>query len=218
MYSIQKEADMGINEIEDGITKAIIAATTNVFSTMLMLDLDTGESFVKDERHVSTDLISSIHFFGEKYMGKIAIFASGSSACHISSAMVGDVNTVVSDEVKDCIGEIVNMIAGGAKVTLYDTLGDIHLLTPWIISGRHLTIASPEGGNNDCLAIDSQAQFSWIMTKFSFKHGTFLVGVQPSRTPYPFHATAEQTGEVNNLRKEVQRLREDIRILRGGSV
>ena len=49
------------------------------------------------------------------------------------------------------MGEIVNMIAGLAKVKLSDTLGDIHLLTPWVISGRNLTITSPEGTGGEVL-------------------------------------------------------------------
>jgi len=51
------------------------------------------------------------------------------------------------------------MIAVLAKVMLSDTLGDIHLLTPWVISGRNLTIASSEGTGSE-LALDSQAAFS----------------------------------------------------------
>ena len=37
---------------------------------MLMMKVKTQESFVRDEKNVSTDLISSLHFFGDKYMGK----------------------------------------------------------------------------------------------------------------------------------------------------
>lgn len=65
------------------------------------------------------------------------------------------------------------MIAGLAKVKLPDTLGDIHMLTPWVISGKNLTIASPEGIDGE-LALDSQAAFSWVMTKVEFEKGVHL--------------------------------------------
>jgi hypothetical protein len=68
---------MDIKELEGGITKALNEATDEVFSTMLMMKVKTQESFVRDEKNVSTDLIASLHFFGDKYMGKIAIFSSG---------------------------------------------------------------------------------------------------------------------------------------------
>ncbi len=59
---------MDIKEIEAGISKAIKESTGEVFSTMLMMDVKSEDSFVKAETNVSTDLISSLHFFGDRYM------------------------------------------------------------------------------------------------------------------------------------------------------
>ena len=180
---------MDIKELEGGITTALHEATNEVFSTMLMMEVKTQDSFVKDEKNVSTDLISSLHFFGDQYMGKIAIFSSAAVACNIANSMLGTDTTVVNDEIKDGMGELVNMIAGVAKVKLTDTLGDMHLLTPWVIAGRHLSISSSEGGetsNSDSgveFALDSQASFSWVMTKVEYDNGVFLVGVQPNAVP-----------------------------------
>ena len=81
---------------------------------MLMMKVKTQESFVRDEKNVSTDLISSLHFFVDKCMGKIAIFSSGGVACNIANAMLGTETTEVNEETKDGMGEIVNMIAGVA--------------------------------------------------------------------------------------------------------
>ena len=174
---------MAINELEEGITKAIKESTIDVFSTMLMMEITHDESFVKDEKNVSTDLISSLHFFGEKYMGKIAVFSSGKVACDIANAMLGTEESVVNDDVKDGMGELVNMIAGGSKVKLMTSLGNLHLLTPWVIAGRNLTIASSSDGDDGGLSIDSQAQFSWVMTKFAFADSDFLVGLQANPVP-----------------------------------
>lgn len=204
---------MVINELENGIANAIKETTTEVFSTMLMLEVTSEESFVKDEKNVSTDVISSLHFFGEKYMGKIAVFSSGNVACHIANAMLGTEETVVNDEVKDGMGEIVNMVAGGAKVRLLDTVGDIHLLTPWVIAGRHLTIASSSDSGGD-LSIESQAQFSWIMTKFNFEKGTFLVGVQTNQVPKKLNGPSSANVSVNDLIKENNNLKKEIEHLK----
>lgn len=206
---------MDINELEKGITKAIIDTTDEVFTSMLMLKVTPEESFVKDEKNVSTDLISSLHFFGAKYMGKIAVFSSGAVACHIANAMLGGEDTEVNDEIKDGMGEIVNMIAGGAKVKLLDILGDIHLLTPWVIAGRHLTIASAADGEvGRGLAIDAQAQFSWVMTKFHFEHGSFLVGVQPNSVPERNTNPNGAEKEIAALKEENTKLKEEIKALK----
>ncbi len=200
---------MDIKDLEANIVRSIKASTKEVFSTMLMLDVNADESFIKDENKVSTDLISSLHFFGEKYMGKIAVFAYGATACHLAGAMLGIEATDVDEDVKDGMGEIVNMIAGSAKVKLESTMGDLHLLTPWVIAGKSLTIASPAGGEGG-LSIESQAQFSWIMTKFSYDKGHFVVGVQPNEVPQSSDIESNLEKKRNELQAEKMHLKSKI--------
>jgi chemotaxis protein CheX len=207
---------MDIKKLEGGITKALNEATNEVFSTMLMIDVNTQESFVKDEKNVSTDLISSLHFFGDQYMGKIAIFSSAAVACNIANSMLGTDTTAVNDEVKDGMGELVNMIAGVAKVKLTDTLGDMHLLTPWVIAGRHLSIASSDGGDTSSsdsgvdFALDSHASFSWVMTKVEYDNGVFLVGVQPNAVPDENKSSSISNKEIESLKEEINKLKAEI--------
>jgi len=211
---------MDIKELEGGITTALNEATNEVFSTMLMMEVKTQDSFVKDEKNVSTDLISSLHFFGDRYMGKIAVFSSAAVACNIANAMLGTDTTEVNDEIKDGMGELVNMIAGVAKVKLTDTLGDMHLLTPWVIAGRHLSIASSDGGEvgssetGSDFALDSQASFSWVMTKVEYDNGVFLVGVQPNSVPDENKAATIADKEIETLKKEINKLKEEIEQLK----
>ena len=211
---------MNIKELEGGITTALNEATNEVFSTMLMMEVKTQDSFVKDEKNVSTDLISSLHFFGDQYMGKIAIFSSASVACNIANSMLGTETTEVNDEIKDGMGELVNMIAGVAKVKLTDTLGDMHLLTPWVIAGRHLSIASSDGSDvsssdSDAdFALDSQASFSWVMTKVEYDNGVFLVGVQPNAVPKENKAESVSNKEIESLKEEISKLKAEIEKLK----
>ena len=211
---------MNIKELEGGITTALNEATNEVFSTMLMMEVKTQDSFVKDEKNVSTDLISSLHFFGDQYMGKIAIFSSAAVACNIANSMLGTETTEVNDEIKDGMGELVNMIAGVAKVKLTDTLGDMHLLTPWVIAGRHLSIASSDGSDvsssdSDAdFALDSQASFSWVMTKVEYDNGVFLVGVQPNAVPEENKAESVSNKEIESLKEEISKLKAEIEKLK----
>ncbi len=207
---------MDIKDLEEGITTALNEATNEVFSTMLMMEVKTQDSFVKDEKNVSTDLISSLHFFGDRYMGKIAVFSSAAVACNIANAMLGTETTEVNDEIKDGMGELVNMIAGVAKVKLTDTLGDMHLLTPWVIAGRHLSIASSDGshpGSSDGdvdFALDSQATFSWVMSKVEYDNGVFLVGVQPNAVPEENKAASISNKEIESLKEEISKLKAEL--------
>lgn len=207
---------MDIKELEQEIVEAIDYAAKEVCSTMLPVELKGSESFVRNEKNISTDVISSVHFFGERYMGKIALFTYGGTACHLASAMLGMEFTRVDADVKDCMGEIVNIIAGSAKTKLENKIGETYLLTPWVITGKRLTVSSPPGGEEG-LSIDSQAQFSWIMTKFTISKGDFtgdfIVGIQPNSIPSKVlekeHLTIRTVKEENDrLRKEIDELKE----------
>jgi len=202
---------MNISKLEGDFVRSIKESTTEFFSTMLMTDVKADEPFIKDEKNIFTDLISSVHFFGEKYMGKVAVFTDGATACNLAGAMLGMEVSEVDEDVKDGMGEIVNMIAGGAKVKLESTMGELHLLTPWVITGRGMTIASPSGGE-DGLSIESQAQFSWVMTKFSYDKGHFLVGVQPSEVPQS--NTSNTQKKISELQDEIIKLRNENTSLR----
>ena len=50
---------MDIKDLEANIVRSIKASTKKVFSTMLMLDVNAEESYIKNENKVSTDLIFS---------------------------------------------------------------------------------------------------------------------------------------------------------------
>lgn len=174
---------MEIKELEGDILKAVKESTLDVFSTMIIMDVKAEDSRIVHEKTISTDIISSLHYFGDKYMGKIALFSSGNVACQLTEAMIGVKVTQVNEEVKDCVGEIINMIAGGVKTRLESRMGVLSLLTPWVISGKNITVASPKEDDDSNLTIDSHANFSWIMTKFTLNNGHFSVGMQPNQVP-----------------------------------
>jgi hypothetical protein len=119
----------------------------------------------------------------------------------------------INEDVKDGMGEIVNMIAGGAKNKLESTMGELHLLTPWVIAGKKLTIASPPGGESG-LSIESQAQFSWIMTRFSYDKGHFDVGVQPNEVPHSYTIDSDREKGLIELQEENSNLRNKIASLK----
>ncbi|GJQ58778.1 MAG: chemotaxis protein CheX [Candidatus Scalindua sp. AMX11] len=204
---------MNIRPLESNIVSAIQESTVEVFSSMFMIDVKSEESCIKDEKNIFTDLISSLHFFGQKYMGKIAIFTYGSTACHLAGTMLGIEALEIDEDVKDGMGEIVNMIAGGAKNRLESTMGELHLLTPWVIAGKKLTIASPPGGESG-LSIESQAQFSWIMTRFSYDKGHFDVGVQPNEVPKSYTIDSDKKMDMNALQAENRDLKDKIASLK----
>ena len=81
------------------------------------------------------------------------------------------------------------------------------------MTGKSLTVASPPGGENG-LSIESQARFSWIMTKFSYDKGHFVVGVQPNEVPKSSTVESSVERKINELQAEKMYLEDELALLK----
>lgn len=166
-------------DIYDGVSKDIINATEEVFSTMIQMELSTSDSFMQDESMICTDVISLICFTGEQYTGIISLFCSKEIALKMTSNMLGISVTELDRDAKDAVGEVTNMIAGALKNKVHNTYGAMHLSIPIVIGGANLTISSSSGERKVEISptITCNTQSSWMMTPFSSNGDTFNVGI-----------------------------------------
>jgi len=63
-------------------------------------------------------------------------------------------------------------------------------------------------------ALDSQASFSWVMTKVEYDNGVFLVGVQPNTVPAENKAESISNKEIESLKEEINKLKAEIEQLK----
>jgi chemotaxis protein CheX len=81
-----------------------------------------------------------------------------STAAALAGRILAEVNQAPDDElVRDCIGELANVIAGGAKTLLAETPYQLLLATPSILSGAGLDIASGPGAESLVAVFGSDA-------------------------------------------------------------
>lgn len=116
------------------IKDTLIASTINTFQTMLMIELShvVSEPFPE----VNCEFAGMIGFSGD-ISGNIAICMSRATAMEAAAAFVGE--SISGDtELSDCVGELVNMIAGNAKSGLHDY--NISLSIPEVVLGRDIRI------------------------------------------------------------------------------
>jgi chemotaxis protein CheX len=116
------------------MTKTLVASTLNTFQTMLMIELTP----VLSEPYpvVECEFAGMIGFSGD-ISGNIAICMSRATAMESAASFVGEKITDDS-ELSDCVGELVNMIAGNAKSSLDDK--NIMLSIPEVIVGKDIKI------------------------------------------------------------------------------
>lgn len=112
-------------------------AVGEIFSSMLFLDVSTlaeAPASRPDER-----MLTGMIGFAGNLQGTVVIHLPVPVAIAITNAFLELDLDEVNDEVKDAIGELTNMVAGGIKYLLPEQGQDVQLSIPSVVSGRGYT-------------------------------------------------------------------------------
>ena len=114
-----------------------IDSTKSTFEIMLQKQVKQKEAYVKKNYVMFGDISGTIGISG-KVAGTVTVSMPAEFALSCIREMIGeDEDFALSDMVvHDGVGEVINMIAGGAKTTLSGTEHAINFTLPTIISGR----------------------------------------------------------------------------------
>ncbi len=123
---------------------ALMAATREVFETMIFMDVHAAS---EPNKTVEGDtLLGSITFKGS-VDGCLSFCCGTNCAETIAANMLGmdGPEEISEEETCDAIGEVVNMIMGNMKSHLRDSLGEVQVSIPTVVSGRGLQNTLGEG-------------------------------------------------------------------------
>lgn len=109
---------------------------SNVIVTMATLEVTPGTAKPKLDDHAYGDVSGIIGMISNTLKGSMALTFTEPAILQITSRMLGEEVTVIDDTVTDCVGEITNMVTGGAKSILADKGHYFDMATPVIISGK----------------------------------------------------------------------------------
>jgi len=121
-----------------------IQATKNVFDTMVFLKIVRGQPILKEKSSFSSDISGAIGLAGSTHGVTVVAFTE-SVACAISAKMLGEEPKEMNETVQDTIGEIANMIAGGAKGILTEQGLHFKIALPSVTVGKNHQVSYPEG-------------------------------------------------------------------------
>ena len=125
------------------ITNSFLEAAISVIETMASVDLTPGKPFIKNGSISSGDISGIVGMTGESE-GSLSLSFSKECILHIVSSMFGEPITDITEEVKDAVGELTNMISGDARRRM-ETAGILYQgAIPSVITGpgheiRHVT-------------------------------------------------------------------------------
>jgi chemotaxis protein CheX len=128
-----------------------LVSIINVLATMAKTEAIPDKPFLKTEKSAKGDVTGIIGLTGDKAKGSLAITFTEPAILHIVSKMLGDNLQKIDESVADCVGEITNMVTGGAKKILSEKGYKFNMATPSTIIGKNHAIVHSTKGQVICI-------------------------------------------------------------------
>lgn len=119
-----------------------ITASINLFKDYLGIKVNEGKPFLNQEPQNLKEISGIIGLAGET-RGAIVLSFDRNTALKVSGKFANKQFNAITSEVIDCVGELVNIIAGNAKKDLLDF--KILISLPGVITGKSYKVTWPTG-------------------------------------------------------------------------
>lgn len=119
-----------------------IIATDNCFKTMIYTNIKPEAPQLKRFPYPAYDISGVIGLSGEA-QGSVSLSFSQTTASMFVRRMLGGIESISEEDMIDGVGEIVNIIAGNAKMHL--TKFNLSISLPNVIIGSNHTLAGQSG-------------------------------------------------------------------------
>lgn len=118
------------------IINPFINATMNVVATMAGIQPKPGKPSLKKASASSMDYTGMVGLAGDSAKGSFAVCFSQACIEQIVRGMLGDEIEDLEQDIKDAVGEISNMISGGARAELEQKGYNFEMAVPTMITGK----------------------------------------------------------------------------------
>ncbi|MFD2167248.1 chemotaxis protein CheX [Thalassotalea euphylliae] len=143
-----------------------LSSMLNVMSTMAMMELTPEKPKLKQGEVAKGDVSGLIGMVSDQAKGSLSITFEGTLAIATMKNMVGEGPDEVNEEITDLVGEITNMVTGGAKRMLSEKGFEFDMATPMVVSGANHTINHKAEGPVVIIPLSSEHGKAYI--EFSF--------------------------------------------------
>ncbi len=130
-----------------------VTSIISVFDTMLGCSLTRGKPFVKSGPQPEHEVSGIIGLSG-KARGTVVLSLSREAAINATAELLKERPAEIDGEVTDAIGELTNIIAGGAKAQLEQFAMSASL--PSVITGKGHTVEFPSESRPICIPFESK--------------------------------------------------------------
>lgn len=147
---------MSDSGVDVNIINPFITSMVNVFKTMAQTEIKRNSLTLKKGDRVFGEITAVIGLAGAG-SGTVMISFPSSLARTLVSRMLGcEENTIGKDELKDGVGEIVNMVAGSAKASFSDTKYKFSISLPTVVEGDPASLEIGHKKGVPCIEVGFQ--------------------------------------------------------------
>lgn len=139
-----------------------LSSLLNVLQTMAQMELVPGKPKVKTDEVAKGDVSGLIGMVAAQTKGSFSVTFEKSLALKIMENMLGEAPEGINEEVTDMVGEITNMVTGGAKNLLSDKGYEFDMATPMVVSGIGHTISHKSEGSTIIMPFSSSDGAAYI--------------------------------------------------------
>jgi chemotaxis protein CheX len=143
-----------------------LSSMLNVMSTMAQMQLIPEKPRLKKNEIALGDVSGLIGMVSDQANGSLSITFEGGLALATMKKMVGEAPDKVNEEIIDLVGEITNMVTGGAKRLLSEKGIEFNMATPIVVSGTNHSIHHKAKGPVVIIPLKSELGRAYI--EFSF--------------------------------------------------
>jgi chemotaxis protein CheX len=143
--------------VDINVINPFITSIINVFKTMVQMEIKRTSLSLKKNDKVFGDITAIIGLAGTG-SGNVVISFPAPLARILVAKMLGcETNTLNKADIKDGIGEIVNMVAGSAKSAFSDTKYKFSISLPTVVEGDPRNLEIGHKTNVPCIEVGFEA-------------------------------------------------------------
>ena len=146
------------------LEEKLVAATRDVFHTMVQLEVQP-ETAVQRTPHLGCAISGVLGLAGD-LCGLLSIHCPETLALAATGNLLGIEIERVDDDVRDAIGEIANMIAGGVKSALAGDDMSLELSIPTTVTGCGYRVHSFSGARQLLIPFTTCCGRFWVELKY----------------------------------------------------
>jgi chemotaxis protein CheX len=155
--------------MDNDFIKYIQKVVEEVFSTMIFIEPEPGAPIKREKGNKIPGQkdITGIVGLGGELTASIVLHFKKESALKITSNMLGTEYEDIDEDVKDAVGEVSNMIAGGVKVELAQSGINLDQSLPIVVTGSDFDTSCLNGESSMLVPFTFESNIFFV--EFSFK-------------------------------------------------